>query len=72
MTDHHEAEAVLLAELRTDMKYVRAELKDIKEMVRTSNGRIRTLEGFRWLIIGGWSVLTVVVGWMVTILFRWL
>ena len=48
-----------VAVVKTDVKDARA---DMAQMDKRINGRIRTLEQFRWQIVGGAAVLSVLMG----------
>ncbi len=41
------------------------ELPDIKEQLKLSNGRTRSLENWRNYILGGMSILTIIITWSI-------
>ena len=63
-TDHD-----MIIEIHTDMKYVREDIGELKERVKTQNGRIGILEQFRWRI--GGALFLLVVGIPVLIKMFW-
>tara|TARA_R110002051_G_scaffold70311_1_gene126346 strand:- start:151 stop:357 length:207 start_codon:yes stop_codon:yes gene_type:complete len=41
------------------------ELPDIKEQLKISNGRTRSLENWRNYILGGMAILTIIITWSI-------
>ena len=41
------------------------ELPDIKEQLKLSNGRTRSLENWRNYILGGMAILTIIITWSI-------
>lgn len=40
---------------------IKSEIQEVKFEVKQTNGRVRNLEQWRWFIMGGLSVLTIIV-----------
>ena len=49
-------------ELEHFFKDIRDDIKDIKDQVTKTNGRVTALEKWRWFIMGGIVVLAFIVG----------
>ena len=43
-----------------DHEFIKQYLREIKDLIKEQNGRIRKLEDFRWFLAGGMGVITIV------------
>lgn len=48
-------------EIKSDIKTLLVNQKEIKEQVKLTNGRVRNLEGWKFFMIGGLTVLSTLV-----------
>ncbi len=58
---------VSLTQLQVQFESIQRQLDQILTQTTRTNGRVRRLEHWRGLIVGGLSVVTVLLGWVVSV-----